>query len=162
MHYSVHEKTFSLSHEIDVLDDRGNLVYRVHGPLVRAREDVYIDDSAGTELARIKEPLLGNGQAYEIYQGGRCTVRLAMRVTATLLEGIDIQTDDGRSLRAHGDLVRRDYTIDSGPKNAARVSRHGDQSFKIETMPDQDDLLLIMSAIAMALMVAAWARIHNP
>jgi uncharacterized protein YxjI len=158
MQYLIKDKTSPLTRELVVEDRSGHCVLRAHGPVVRLRDELQVDDAEGVEKVRIKEPVLGDRRTFELYQGKTHFANVSMVAVGNLLDGYDINVIGGQALHARGDMLGREFTM-SGPKGiVARVRKHDSHSIECETAHGQDDTLLLAGILAMAAMTDAWAR----
>ena len=159
MQYLIREQNSLLSRELSIEDHQGHALFRVHGPLVRLRDELRLDDPQGVEQAWIKDPVLGASKAYEIYRGGAHVADVRMIGVGNLLEGYDVEMrGGGQSLHARGDMFGRDYTITRQGQRAAKVKRHDGNTIEVETEGAQDEVLLLASVVAMGAMTDIWAR----
>jgi uncharacterized protein YxjI len=149
MQYIIREQSSLLSREMSIEDHGGHQVYRAHGPVVRVRDELRLDDHQGVEQAYIKDPVLGDSSTFEIYRGGAHYADVKTIAVGNLLEGYDIVIrGGGEVLTARGDLFERDFTITDRGKSAARVRRHHGNAVEVTTESGQDDLLLLAGVIA--------------
>jgi uncharacterized protein YxjI len=157
--YSIREKGSLLTRELLIEAPHRTLKFRVHGPVVRARDELHIDDAEGVQQALVKEPLLGDGRTYEIHRGGAIAAQVTRIGVGNLLEGFDIITAAGPTLHARGDMLKHEFTVTGASGVAAararRASRHATE---VETEEGQDDLLLLAAVIAIGAMTDIWAK----
>jgi uncharacterized protein YxjI len=153
MQYIIREQSSLLSREMVVEDRSGHQVFRAHGPLVRVRDELRLDDAHGVEQAWIKDPVLGDSSTFEIYRDGARFADVKAVAVGNLLEGYDIVVySGGEPLRARGDMFERDFTITERGRSAARVRRHGGNAVEIETDSGQDEVLLLAGIVAICAM----------
>ena len=159
MQYVIREQSSLLTRELSIDDHQGQTVYRVHGPLVRLRDELRLDDAQGVEQAWIKDPVLSSSTTYEIYRGGAHVADVRMIAVGNLLEGYDVELrGGGQSLKARGDMFGRDYTITQQGRRAAQVKRRDSHSIEVDTEGAQDEVLLLAGVVAMGAMTDTWAR----
>ena len=158
MQYVIREQSSLLSREMVIEDHRGHTQFKVHGPLVRLRDELRLDDAKGVEQAWIEDPVLGDSSAYEIYRGGAHVADVRMVGVGNLLEGYDINVSGGQSLQARGDMFGREYTISHQGQRAAKVKRRDSKAIEVETEGAQDEVLLLAGVVAMSAMTDIWAR----
>ncbi|MBV9577366.1 MAG: hypothetical protein JO057_02120 [Chloroflexi bacterium] len=158
MDYYIREQTSLLSREMLVEDHAGKRLFRVHGPLVRIRDELRLDDSQGAEQAWIKDPVLGDSTKFEIYRAGAHVADVKTVAVGNLLEGYDLVVlAGGEPLRARGNVFARDFSMTQQGRPAARVRRHAN-AVEVSTQAGQDDVLLLAGVIAMASMADLRAR----
>ncbi len=67
--------------------------------------------------------------------------------------GVDIGLDAGGKMEARGQLANSDYVIRvPGLADIAAVTRRGTDGYNVDTVPNQDDVLLLASTIAIRVM----------
>lgn len=154
MHYVVRER-LGLGLSFHIENERGATVYQGHGPAVRLRQELKFEDAHGTELAWVKEPFLTDGLTYEVHRGGRRVARVKQLPDNESHCTGEIVMDHGPRLAVYGTLAAGAYTIRAaGVSDLAVVAGHGDDAYTVDTVPDQDDVLLLASTIAIYLMVS--------
>ena len=161
MQYRIREHGSLLSRDMVIEDHGGHELFRVHGPMVRVRDELRLVDTAGTEQAFIKDPVLSNSSTFEIYRDGNHFADVKTVGTGNLLEGYDIAlraAGAGEALRARGDMFERDYAITDRGRPSARVRKHRNGGLEVDTEAGQDDVLLLAAVLAMAAMADLRAR----
>ena len=159
MQYSIREKSSLLSRELTIDDQRGHLAFRVHGPVVRVRDELRLDDANGVEQAWIKDLVLSDGSTYEIYRGGTRYADVKRILDGDLLAGYDIVVIAGETLRARGDMRGRNFTIMAESQLAARVQRRHGDTLEVN-VEHADDVLLLAGVVAINAMLDTWAKAH--
>jgi uncharacterized protein YxjI len=161
MQYFIREQGSLLSRDMVIEDHGGHQLFRVHGPMVRVRDELRLVDAAGTEQAWIKDPVLGNSSTFEIHRDGNHFADVKTVGTGNLLEGYDIVVLGAARdpLRARGDMFERHYVITDRGQQAGRVRKDGNTGgLEVNTAADQDDVLLLSAVLAMAAMADLRAR----
>jgi uncharacterized protein YxjI len=161
MQYFIREHSSLRGREMVIEDHGGHAQFRVHGPMVRVRDELRLLDAAGAEKAWIKDPVLGDSSTFEIYRDSAHFANVKAIATGNLLEGFDIVllADTRREpLRARGDLFERDFAITDRGRPAARVQKHGNAGLQVDTEAGQDDVLLLAAVLAMGAMADLRAR----
>src|SRR5580765_8011222 len=110
MRYVIRDHSSPLAREMLIEDQHGDRVFRVHGPIVRLRDELRIDDVHGVEQAYIKEPLPSNRRTYEIYRDGKQRARISAVATDYVLDGFDVAVANGESLQARGGMFGPNVT----------------------------------------------------
>src|ERR1051326_4535543 len=143
MQYLIRDKSSLRSREVTIEDARGQRVFRAHGPTLRIRDELRLDDTWGNEQIVIKEPVLSDRKTFELYRGGlRCGV-VSMVSTGNLLEGFDVTHTSAAPLHARGDLLGREFTLVGAGGDLGHVHRHKGNAIEVETAGGQDDVLLL-------------------
>ena len=133
------------------------MAYRVHGPVVRLRDELHLDDAKGVEQAWIKDPVLSDGTKYEIWRGGARYADVNRLVDDDLLAGFDLSLVTGEGLPVRGDILGRNFTIMSQGQLAARVQRHHGDALEVR-VEHQDEVLLLAGVVAISAMIDVWIR----
>ena len=158
MQYVIRDHSSPLSRELVVEDRHHQKLFRAHGPVVRVRDELHLEDAQGVEQAYIKDPVLGDSSTFEIYRGGAHVADVKAVAVGNTLQGYDIVLrSGGEPLRARGDMFERDFTITKHGQSAARVKRH-DGNLEVETEPGHDDVLVLAGVIAISGMTDLRAR----
>ena len=157
MQYTIREGGSPLSRDIVIEDQGGHVAYRVHGPVVRLRDELRLDDSHDVEQAWIKDPVLSDGTKYEIWRGGARYADVNRLVDGDLLAGFDLSVVSGESLPVRGDILGRNFTIMSQGQLAARVQRHQRDALEVR-VEHQDEVLLLAGVVAISAMIDVWTR----
>ena len=66
MQYVIRDHSSPLSREIVIEDRHRQRLFRAHGPVVRVRDELHLEDAKGVEQAYIKDPVLGDSSTFEI------------------------------------------------------------------------------------------------
>jgi uncharacterized protein YxjI len=158
--YLIREQANPLSREIVIEDRHGQCVYRAHGPVVRMRDELHVENASGVEEFLIKEPVLGDRSRFELRrQGKRRPVAVISRVeVGNLLEGFDVDVTGGEKVHARGDMFGREFSLMGTSGSVGQVRRHNERSVELETGAGQDEALLVASVLAIFAMTDAWAR----
>jgi len=159
MHYLISDKTSPLGREIVVQDRQaGGCLFRAHGPVVRLRDELRLDDAQGVEQLWIKEPMLGDRKTVELLRSGQRCATLRMFTVGNLLEGVDVDFVDGCKLHARGDLVGHTYSVHGDTGLVAQVKPHKSHALELDTTAGQDEPVIVGVILAMSAMADAWAR----
>jgi uncharacterized protein YxjI len=159
MQYTIREHTSVRSRELAIEDRHGHSLFRVHGPIVRVRDELHLEDPQGVEKAWIKDPVLGDSSTFEIYRDGNHVADVKAIAVGNLLEGYDIvPRSGGEALRARGDMFQRDFTITERGQPAAHVRHHGHTGLEVDTEAGQDDVLLLAGVVSIWAMTELRAR----
>ena len=159
MRYVIRDQSSLRSREMSIEDHHGQRLFRVHGPMVRVRDELRLDDAQGVEQAWIKDPVLGDSSTFEIYRDGAHFADVKTVAAGNVLEGYDIVIrSGGEPLRARGDMFERDFSVTERGQKAARVKRHPNNAVELETESGQDEVLLLAGVVAIGAMTDLRAR----
>jgi uncharacterized protein YxjI len=158
MRYQIRDKSRPMSRELSIEDQHGGQLFRVHGPFIRARDELRIDDMQGVEHVWIKEPVLGDRKVYEVYRHDTQVAKINLVANGSLLEGYDIVVPGSEPYQVRGGIFGNDSTI-AGPRGrAAHVNWHDKHAIAVDIESGHDDVVLLASVIAMSLMTDIWSR----
>jgi uncharacterized protein YxjI len=156
--YLIREHSNPLSREILIEDRHGACVYRAHGPVVRLRDELHVENGSGHEEYLIKEPVLGDRSRFELYRDGKRRAVISRVGVGNLLEGFDLDVSGASQIHARGDMLSREFELMGNGGSVGQVRRHNEHSIELETAAGQDDALLVAGVLAMVAMTDAWAR----
>jgi uncharacterized protein YxjI len=142
--YQMRERLLSVGDDYWIEDESGERAFKVDGKAVRLRETFVLEDAAGQELAKIQERKLRVRDTMRIERAtGSATVHKAL---IGLRDRFQIDVDDGPDLRAHGNLVDHEYSIEQDGEQVASVSKKWfrvREAYGVEIEPGQDDALIL-------------------
>ena len=158
MRYVIRDKSSPLGREMLIEDDAHAPRFRVHGPIVRLRDELRIDDMDGVEQLWITEPIPSDRRTYELRRGGAQCGQVKVVANGFMLNGFDIDIAGSEHLQARGGMFGPDVTIAGPSGTAARIHWPDRHNIQVDTAAGQDDVLLLGGVIAMSLMTEIWAR----
>lgn len=142
--YQMREHLLSIGDDYWIEDESGERAFTVDGKAVRLRETFVLEDAAGRELAKIQERKLRVRDTMKIEGAtGSATVRKAL---IGFRDRFEIDVDDGPDLKAHGNLVDHEYSIDRDGEQVASVSKKWfrvRETYGVEIEAGQDDALIL-------------------
>ena len=133
-------------------------MFRVHGPIVRLRDEFGSTTSRASNRRTSKNHSPSDRRTYEIYREGHQRARVTVAATGYVLDGFDVAVAGGEPLQARGGMFGPNVTIAAGGAAAAQVHWQHRQAIEVDTSAGQDDLLLLATVIAMSLMTEIWSR----
>ena len=149
--YQLRRQMFSIGEDFWIENDRGEAVYKVDGKALRIRETFLLEDRNGTELATIEAKLLAFMPTMTIHRGGQPWV-IVKKIPFTFLhQEFEIDVQDGRALRAKGEITNHEYQILEGDQPIATISKQWftmRETYGIAIAPGQDEVLLLATAVA--------------
>jgi uncharacterized protein YxjI len=160
MQYTIRERSSPMSREFQIENQAREVAYRVHGPVIRLRNELRLDDVQGVEQAWIKDLLISDGSKYEIWRSGARDADITRIVDGDLLAGFDIQVASGESLAARGDIAGGNFTIMSQGQLAALVQRRRADELEVR-VEHRDEVLLLAAVVAISAMIDSWTRAHT-
>ncbi len=120
LHISKH--IFSIGDKYDILDDQGNLVYKVIGQAFTIGHKLELHDAHGNELAKVNQRLFTFAPTYEIEANGK-TVATVCKEPFTLTQ--PRYAVDGPETRYEmvGDWINWEFTITADGVPVAQVNK---------------------------------------
>jgi uncharacterized protein YxjI len=154
MRYLMRQKWLSFGDDYTIKNERGDDVFFVDGRAFSIGDKLSFLDSAGNELAFIRQRLLTLGKTYDIERSGRTTtIHKEMFTFFSCTFQIDVPGPN--DLEAKGDLVDHEYQIrDSRGDVAAEVSKRWfrfTDTYGVDIAPAQDDVLILAAAVVIDL-----------
>jgi uncharacterized protein YxjI len=146
--FQMREKIFSIGDDFWIEDADGNKAYKVDGKAIALRETFILEDADGNELSKIQKKKLAIRDTMTIEHGAvKAKVKKGL---IGIREHYEIEVDDGKDLKAHGNFLDHEYEIERDGKKVAEVSRKFfsiRESYGIRMAPDQDVPLLLAISV---------------
>ncbi len=154
MRYVVREKFFHLGEDSTITDESGRPLYIADGKVFSIRNTVVIKDLQGNELATIKRQLLAIGLTYHITRHGQESAVIRKKIFSPFVERYIVDIPGPDDLSVTGSLLEHNFTIERRGQTVAIVSKRWvslTETYGVETVPDEDDILILATVIAMDL-----------
>ena len=120
-HYVMRQPWFTIGDDLLVLDDRGDLAFKVDGKLLSFRSSATIRDLQGQALMSVREVLLSLDRMTTLEKKGERIGRIQQTgSTSDLKARFSVETEDGESLTVR-DTGFRDYRIERGTSCVATI-----------------------------------------
>jgi len=145
--YQMRQRMFSIGDDYTIENDRGEHVFKLDGKALRVRKTILFKDMDGRELVKIQERMLHVRDSMEIE--GPDGKRLAMvhkALITPLRERWVVDVEDGPDLRAQGNFVDHEYTIERDGDKVAEVSKRWFRvrdTYGVEVAPGENDILIL-------------------
>ena len=145
--YQMRQRMFSIGDDYTIENDRGEHVFKLDGKALRVRKTILFKDMDGRELVKIQERMLHVRDSMEIE--GPDGKRLAMvhkALITPLRERWVVDVEDGPDLRAQGNFVDHEYTIERDGDKVAEVSKRWFRvrdTYGVEVAPGENDVLIL-------------------
>jgi uncharacterized protein YxjI len=145
--YRMRQRMLSIGDDYTIENDRGERVFKLDGKALRIRKTIRFEDMDGHELCKIQERMLHIRDSMEIE--GPDGNRLAMvhkALITPLRERWAVDLDDGPDLRAQGNFVDHEYTIERDGTRVAEVSKRWFRvrdTYGVEVAPGENDVLIL-------------------
>jgi len=145
--YQMRQRMLSIGDDYTIENDRGEHVFKLDGKALRVRKTILFKDMDGRELCKIQERMLHIRDSMEIE--GPDGKRLAMvhkALITPLRERWVVDLEDGPDLRAQGNFVDHEYTIERDGDKVAEVSKRWFRvadTYGVEVFPGENDALIL-------------------
>ncbi|MGF1427034.1 LURP-one-related/scramblase family protein [Kitasatospora sp. LaBMicrA B282] len=124
MKYQVKERIFGIGEDYWIEDEHGAKAFLVDGKVLRIRETFELKDAGGRVLAVIRHKALSVRDAMRIEDaGGHAVATVRKKLFTPFRDKYHVELADGDELEIHGDLIGKDYRIESHGKRIAEISR---------------------------------------
>ncbi len=154
MRYLMKQKWLSFGDDFVIEDEHGNKVYYVDGRALSIGDKLSFQDMQGNELAFISQKLLAWGNTYYVYRGGKVAAVVKKSLFTFLRCEFTVDVPGPNDLLAEGNFLDREYTFTRAGNLVAAVSKKWfrlTDTYGINVVPDQDDVLILCSAVVIDL-----------
>ena len=115
------EDLISIGDDYWIENNAGQRVFKVNGKAARIRDTWVLEDSAGNDVASIRERKLSMRDAIRIDVGDReATVKKRL---IGIRDRFHVEVDGGQDLEVKGNFVDHEYEIERDGKQIAEVSK---------------------------------------
>lgn len=149
--YQMREKLLSIGDDFWIEDETGQRAFKVNGKALRLRKTLIIEDPSGNALVQIQDRPIRVRQVMEIEDAAGATVATVAKAMITpLRERFTAKVAAGGELKAQGNFVEHEFTIEADGKKVAEVSKKWFRirdSYGVEISPGQDAALILAIAV---------------
>ena len=154
--FQMREDLISIGDDYWIENSSGERMYRVNGKVARLRDTWVLEDREGHEVARIRERMLTVRDAIKIEIGDQeATVKKAL---VGIRDRFHIEVDNGKDLKAHGNIVDHEYEIERDGDKVAEVSK---KWFRVRDTYGVEILDPSLTPLILAITVAVDALSHD-
>jgi uncharacterized protein YxjI len=149
MQYRLREKVFSIGDDFWVETPEGARAYKVNGKALRLRDTLELESPSGETLLKIQEKKLSVRDKMQIEHDGH-TVATVKKALVGLRDRFTVDLGSGGELKATGNIVDHEYTVERDGRQIAVVSKRwfrARDTYGIEVAPDEDPALILAVAI---------------
>jgi uncharacterized protein YxjI len=150
MRYLVKEKVFSIGTDFWVTDEQDNKAFLVDGKVLHIRQTLEIKDPSGAVVATIRKKLVAIRETMEIERDGALAATVHKVLVSPLHHRYVVDLGDGGQLEAVGNVVDKEFRIESGGQVLAQVSRAWFRlrdTYGVDVPPGQDEVLMLAIAV---------------
>jgi uncharacterized protein YxjI len=150
MKFLMRERMFSIGEDFWIEDESGQRVFLVDGKALRMRQTFELKGPEGETLAVIKKKIVSVRDTMIVERDGDTAAKVHKKLFSPLRHKMVIELADGQEWTATGDIIEKNYTIESEQGAVAQTSRKWfriRESYGIEI--DHPDVPLVI-AVAVA------------
>jgi uncharacterized protein YxjI len=154
MTYLMKQKFLCLGDDFTIRDADGNDRFYVDGRAFSFGDKLSFQDPSGNELAFIRQKLLSWGPTYEIHRDGHLAAVVKKQLFTFLHCKFSVDVPGPDDLEATGNFLDMEYTFTRHGSPVAHVSKRFfslTDAYGIDTLPGEDDVLLLASAVVIDL-----------
>jgi uncharacterized protein YxjI len=144
--YTMRQKMVSIGNDYWVENEQAEKVYEIDGKIGLHKNFIF-KDVHGKTLAKIHKVLLTVKETIEIEgPNGEKLAEVKKDLFTPLKEHFIVTIRNGPDLEIHGNILDHEYTIGSGSKKLAQVSKkllHMRDSYNILIEPGQDEVIIL-------------------
>ncbi|MEV4559111.1 LURP-one-related family protein [Kitasatospora sp. NPDC049285] len=122
--FVVREKLFSIGDDYWIEDADGEKAYLVDGKVLRIRDTFELQDVEGNKVATIREKVLTVRDAMKIENAdGDVVATVRKKLFTPFHDKYHVELEAGGEFEVHGDLIDKEYTVNSDGHRIAEISR---------------------------------------
>jgi uncharacterized protein YxjI len=156
--YVIRERMFRLGEDSDITDEAGQPVLLVDGKVLSLHNRLILRDQAGREVGQVHRKLAALRPTYKITVDGREVAEVRKHLFTAFGERFTIDVHGNGGMEISGDLLSHEFTIGRDGQTVAAISKRWltvTDSYAVEVAPDEDDVLILASVLALDLALDA-------
>lgn len=123
MKFVMRERMFSIGEDFWIEDESGQRAFLVDGKALRLRQTFELKDAAGQVLTIIRKKLVSVRDTMMVERDGDVVAKVRKKLFSPLRHAMVIELDDGREWTATGDIIEKNYQIESDEGVIGETSR---------------------------------------
>ncbi|HEV7625666.1 MAG TPA: LURP-one-related family protein [Streptomyces sp.] len=123
MRYLVRERIFGIGDDFWIEDEHGQHAFLVDGKALRVRQTFQLKDVQGEVVAVIRRKMISFWETMTVERDGQALATVRKKKFTPLRNRFRARLADGGTLSVHGNIIDKEYDIESGGRRAARISR---------------------------------------
>jgi uncharacterized protein YxjI len=150
MRYIMKQKLFCWGDDFVIRDEEGRDRFFVDGKAFTLAEQLSFQDTAGRELAYIRQRLLAWGPTYEIYRGGAVAAVVKKELFTFFKCRFQVDVPGPDDPEATGDFLDLEYQFVRRGRPIATVSKRWfalADTYGVEIAAGEDDVLLLAATV---------------
>jgi uncharacterized protein YxjI len=147
--YRMREKLFAIGDDFWIETEGGERAFKVDGKALRIRDTFILKDASGEDLFKAQAKKLHIRDTMNIERDGETAATIQKALVTPLRDRFSIELADGTELKAKGNIVDHEYTIERDGDTVAEVSKRWFRvrdTYGIEIAPGHDDALVLAVA----------------
>jgi uncharacterized protein YxjI len=154
--YQMRQKMLAIGQDFWIENEQGQRVYKVDGKVLRVRDTLLFQDAHGRDLCKIQQKLLRIRDTMNIEgPGGEKLASVKKALITPLRDRWTVQVGNGPDMEVQGNILDHEYTIESGGKKVAEVSKRWFRvrdTYGVEIAPGQNDVLILAATTVIDIM----------
>jgi uncharacterized protein YxjI len=123
MKFMMRERIFGIGEDYWIEDEAGQRVFLVDGKALRLRQTFELKDPGGEVLTVIRKKMISVRDTMVVERGGDAVAKVHKKLISPLRHRMTIDLDDGQEWTATGDIIEKNYVIESEQGVVAQTSR---------------------------------------
>src|SRR5436309_6925135 len=150
MRYVMKQKLFCWGDDFMIRNEAGQNVFFVDGRAFSIGDKLSFQDTAGHELAFIRQKLLAWGPTYEISRGGAVAAVVKKELFTLFRCRFTVDVPGPDDLEAEGNFLDMEYTFSRRSQPVAEVSKRWfswSDTYGVDVAEGEDDVLVLASTV---------------
>jgi uncharacterized protein YxjI len=123
MKFMMRERMFGIGEDYWIEDETGQRAFLVDGKALRLRQTFELKDAGGEVLTVIKKKMISVRDTMVVERDGDAVAKVHKKLISPLRHRMTIELADGQEWTATGDIIEKNYEIESEQGVVARTSR---------------------------------------
>ncbi len=123
MKFLMRERMFSIGEDFWIEDESGERVFLVDGKALRLRQTFELKDAQGEVLAVIKKKMMSIRDTMIVERDGDTIAKVHKKLFSPIHHRMVVELDGGEEWTATGDIIEKNYEIESEQGVVAETSR---------------------------------------
>jgi uncharacterized protein YxjI len=154
--YQMRQRLVSIGDDFNIVNERGEHVFKVDGKALRVRQTLIFEDPQGHELCKIQERMLRVKDTMEI-EGpqGETLATVKKALITPLRDRWTVKVGGGPDMEIQGNILDHEYAFELGGHKVAEVSKKWFRvadSYGVEIEPGQNDVVILAATAAVDMM----------
>ena len=123
MKFLMRERMFSIGEDFWIEDEHGQRAFLVDGKALRVRQTFELKDAQDNVLAVIKKKMLSIRDTMIVERDGDTIAKVHRKLFSPIHHSMIIELADGQEWTAKGDIIEKNYEIESDQGVVAETNR---------------------------------------